>query len=220
MLVYNTYGPTETTVCCSYYNCSAGAAEPDGTYPVGKPVFGTQIEILDENLKPLALGKVGEICVTGGGVTRGYFGPDRKKENEAFVTMKDGRRLYRTGDLGFMKPDGNIGFLHRKDTQVMILGKRVETCEVQNILCECKEVEKGVVTAGTDSQGLSFLTAYVVPSGKDYRESDVRAQMSRFLPDYMMPEFFVTLQNMPVNNNGKVDLKALPAIHKQGGLRI
>lgn len=214
--VYNTYGPSETTVCASYFRCNGTQALPDGTYPIGKAVAGVAIELLDEQARPVPMGKIGEICIFGDGVSSGYIG---KRENDAFVTLEDGRRMYRSGDLGIMQPDGNLLFLHRKDTQVMILGRRVEPFEVQNILCDCRDVEKGVVCAHTDDRGLSYLTAYVVP--KDASKFDmtaVRRTMEKFLPSYMIPEFFVRMDSMPVTPNGKVNGGALPVVMKLNSL--
>ena len=214
--VYNTYGPSETTVCASYFQCNGTQALPDGTYPIGKAVMGVAIELFDEQARPVPMGKIGEICIFGDGVSRGYIG---KRENEVFITLEDGRRMYRSGDLGILQPDGNLLFLYRKDTQVMILGRRVEPFEVQNILCDCREVEKGVVCAHTDDSGLSYLTAYVVP--KDAARFDmasVKRTMEKFLPSYMIPEFFVRLNSMPVTPNGKVNGGALPVVMKSNCL--
>jgi len=212
--VYNTYGPSETTVCASYYRCNGQQALPDGTYPIGKAVLGTKIEIRDEQMKIVRDGQVGEICIFGNGVSRGYIG-ERKIENQAFVTLADGRRMYRSGDLGMMERDGNVLFLHRKDTQVMILGKRVEPCEIQNILSQCDEVETSVVRSETDEQGLAYLTAYVVPKDRNkFYIKHIKRTMSKFLPPYMIPEFFVRLDSMPITPNGKVNSRALPIVMK------
>ncbi len=213
--VYNTYGPSETTVCASYYRCNDAEPLADGTYPVGKPVFGVQIEILDESLAPVKPGEKGEICILGNGVSAGYIG-DRKKENEAFVTRQDGSVLYRSGDLGYFLPDGNIAFLHRKDTQVMILGKRVEPAEVESVLCNCPQVEKAVVRTYTDEQNLSYMAAYVVLKQPEANLSALKKEMGRFLPNYMIPEFFVRMSSLPLNANGKVDSGALPVVMKEG----
>ncbi|MCH4155158.1 MAG: amino acid adenylation domain-containing protein [Muribaculaceae bacterium] len=219
--VYNTYGPSEGTVCASYYHCNNGHAEPDGTYPIGKPVLGTAIEIRDKNLNVVPDGTVGEICIFGGGVSRGYIGDNREKENLAYVDLPDGRKMYRSGDLGIMCPEGTLIFLHRMDSQVMILGKRVETYEVQNILCNCIGVEKGIVCAHNDEQGLAYLTAYIVPKDKlAFRMSEVRETMAKFLPAYMLPEFFVCLNNMPLTSNGKIDNKSLPIIMKTSAIAV
>ena len=214
--VYNTYGPSETTVCASYFRCNGRKAEPDGTFPIGRPVLGTDILLLDENLKPVKAGEEGEICILGDGVSEGYTG-DRKKENEAFVTLRDGTRMYRSGDVGRLLPDGNILFLRRKDTQVMILGKRVEPTEVQNVLCECAGIDSGVVVSHNDTQGLAYLTAYLVPKNGDGIDVDcLRECMGHFLPPYMIPEFFVEMKEIPLTSNGKIDIKSLPVILKSG----
>ena len=212
--VYNTYGPSEITVCCSYFKCNGAKAQPDGTFPVGKPVIEMEILLLDDSGNPVPQGEPGEICIIGEGVSKGYIG-NRAKENEAFVTLPDGRRMYRSGDLGMMLPDGNIHFLRRKDSQVMILGKRVEPEEVQNVLCECCGVENGAVVAHNDTKGLAYLTAYFVPERDEIPDVDeIKACMARFLPSYMIPEFFVQLVELPLNSNGKLDKKRLPIVLK------
>lgn len=133
--------------------------------------------------------------------------------------MDDNRRMYCSGDIGIMQPDGNLLFLYRKDTQEMILGRRVEPAEVQNILCECPEVEKGEVCACVDEQHLPYLIAYIVPKDKRiFKVSAVRKRMEKFLPPYMIPEFFVRMDSMPVTPNGKVNHTALPVVLKIGDL--
>ena len=213
--IYNTYGPSETTVCASYYRCNDATPLSDGTYPIGKPVLGAQIELLDEHMVSVNPGEIGEICILGGGVSAGYIG-NRKKENESFVTRRDGSEIYRSGDLGYILPDGNIAFLHRKDSQVMILGKRVEPVEVESVLCRCPEIEKAVVKPYIDEQNLSYMVAYVVLKQTEACLSTLKKEMARFLPAYMIPEYFVRMTDLPLNANGKVDSKALPVIMKEG----
>lgn len=214
VLVYNTYGPSETTVCASYYKCNGGYALEDGTYPIGKPVLGVEIEIQDRNGNVVKDGETGEICIYGNGVSQGYIG--RKPEQENFIEMRNGRQMYRSGDLGYILPDGNLAFLRRKDKQVMILGKRVECDEVENLLNTCNEVEKGVVCAYTDPNELSYLVAYIVPRDEetfDYHE--LHRKLSMYLTPFMIPEFFVKMQSLPMTANGKVDRKALPVVLKE-----
>ncbi|MBU3217409.1 amino acid adenylation domain-containing protein (plasmid) [Clostridium estertheticum] len=215
--VYNTYGPSETTVCASYFKCNEVTPLPDGTFPIGKAVLGSSIEIMDEHMQPVKPGDIGEICISGGGVSRGYVG-NRKRENKVFVMQKDDQHIYRSGDLGYMLPNGNIVFLRRKDTQVMILGKRVEPDEVESVLCNCPEVKQGIVSPYMDEQGLSYMVAYVVPQSSVSAVSDLKRRMANHLPSYMIPEFFVKLSDMPLTPNGKVDKKALPVVMKAGNL--
>lgn len=213
--VYNTYGPSETTVCASYYRCNGGTVLDDGTYPIGRPVLGTQIEILDAAGRAVPDGRTGELCILGGGVSMGYIG-GHESENAAFETLPDGRVRYHSGDLGYRLPDGNLAFLHRKDTQIMIYGKRVEVSEVESRLYRCAGVRQAVVRACRDEAGLSYMTAYVVPAGAGLKVSALRRALSENLPAFMIPEFFVEMDHLPLNANGKPDLQKLPVVLKEG----
>lgn len=214
--VYNTYGPSETTVCACYFRCNGQKALADGTYSIGKAVLGTSVKILNEQLEEVRPGETGEICIFGDGVSDGYLD---KSKNEMFVTLPDGTRFYRSGDLGYVMPDGNIAFLHRRDTQVMILGKRVEPDEVQNVLGRCRNVRKGVVRPAVDEDGLSYLTAYVVPDHPGLRVSELRAEMAKYLTPFMIPEFFVLMNDIPLTPNGKPDTGELPTVLKAGTVK-
>lgn len=213
--VYNTYGPSETTVCASYYRCNGGTVLADGTYPIGHPVKGAEIRILGQNGKERPAGETGEICIYGGGVSLGYIG-DHAEENRAFEKLPDGRVMYRSGDLGYFLPNGELAFLHRKDTQIMIYGKRVEVSEVESRLYQCKDVQQAVVRAFTDEDGLSYMTAYVVPADQNLKVSEVRKELAENLTDFMIPEFFVKMPRIPLNTNGKPDVTKLPVVMKAG----
>lgn len=205
--IYNTYGPSETCVCATYCNCSVTPEQPDGTYPIGRPVLGVSIQLLDDHLQPVRPGEVGEIVIFGNGVSAGYIG-DRAKENQAFITW-EGQRAYRSGDLGVELADGQIHFLHRRDDQVMILGKRVEPGEVENVISQTHEVKQTYVDPETDAQGLTHLIAYIVPEDETFMLGELKHKMAAYLPAYMIPEDFVVLQSLPLTPNGKVDKSAL-----------
>ena len=192
-------------------------AEPleDGTFSIGKAIKGVEVKILDKNLRELPQGEIGEICIFGEGVNQGYLGNPPEQVN--FVTLPDGTRLYRSGDLGYVMPDGNMAFLHRRDEQVMILGKRVEPEEVENVLNTCPEVERGVVRAFLDENGLHYLTAYIIPK-ENCSLRDVKKWLSDRLTDFMVPEFFVRVRRIPLTHRGKVDVDALPVVMKEGGV--
>lgn len=211
--IYNTYGPSETTVCSNYFRVDNAAPLEDGTFPVGKAVKGVQVKILDKDFNEVPQGETGEICIFGEGVSRGYLGNPPEQEN--FVTLPDGTRMYRSGDLGYELPDGNLAFLHRRDDQVMILGKRVEPEEVENVLNTCPCVERGVVRAFLDDNGLHYLTAYLIPK-EGCKLHDVKEWLSAQLTDFMVPEFFVKVKNIPLTRRGKVDVDALPVVMKEG----
>ena len=206
--VYNTYGPSETTVCASYCRCTKDNVLEDGTFPVGKPVLGTEIKVMDEEGKELPDGEVGELCIFGGGVSNGYIGK-RFEENKAFVNTANGR-MYKSG--GYYLPDGNIAFLHRKDTQIMIKGKRVEVSEVENILTKSELIKQAYVAPKVDDNNLSYMVAYVVLEKENVKLADITDYMKDYLTDFMIPEYFVELKSLPLNANGKVDKTALPNV--------
>lgn len=213
-VIYNTYGPSETTVCATYQRVDNIPALDDGTFPVGKAIKGVEVKIFDDNLHDVPDGETGEICILGNGVSRGYLGDNPEQVN--FLILPDGRRMYRSGDLGYRLPDGSLGFLRRKDNQVMILGKRVEPEEVENVLNECPCVERGVVRAFLDDQGLAYLTAYFVPSHKNCTLGRIREFLGSRLTDFMVPEFFVKMDEIPLTPRGKVNDRALPVVMKEG----
>lgn len=211
--IYNTYGPSETTVCSNYYRIDNATALEDGTFPVGKAVKNVEVKILDENLKEVPQGEKGEICIFGEGVGHGYLGNPPEQVN--YVVLPDGKRLYRSGDLGYLLPDGNVAFLHRKDDQVMILGRRVEPEEVENVLNEYPEIDRGIVRAFKDEAGLHYLVAYIVPN-VGFSLHNLKDWLESKLVNFMIPEFFVAMHHIPVTIRGKVDMEALPVVLKEG----
>ncbi|MDE7476154.1 MAG: AMP-binding protein, partial [Duncaniella sp.] len=213
--IYNTYGPSETTVCSNYFRVDNAEPLDDGTFPIGKAVKGVEVKILDKDLNEVPKGTVGEICIFGEGVSRGYINDAPEQSN--FITLADGTRMYRSGDLGYELYDGNLAFLNRRDNQVMILGKRVEPEEVENVLNTCPQIDRGVVRAFLDENGLHYLTAYVIPKeGTTLKE--IRKYLSDRLANFMVPEFFVKIKSIPLTRRGKVDVEALPVVMKEGGV--
>lgn len=210
--VYNTYGPTETTVCVAYYQCGADALDA-GTIPIGKPVYGAQIYLLDENLKPVKPGEVGEICIAGNGVARGYF-HNAQETQKHFIDNPYGEgRMYKSGDLGVVRADGNIEFIKRKDRQIMIMGKRVEPAEVENVMAGYGGLEAVVVKAYQDERGYPYLVGYLC-SRRKIELSALKKYLQNYLPDFMIPEFFMQLASMPQTPNGKIDRGHLPVVLK------
>ena len=212
--VYNSYAPAEAAAGATLYRCNGSQVLADGAYPMGRAVDGTEVEVLDDRLRSVVPGLEGEICVMGDGVARGYIGEN--PENVNFVNMPDGRRCFCTGDIGYTLADGTVVFLRRKERNVVIGGTRVECDAVADALRRLPEVESGVVCPSTDSQGLAFLTAYIVPRhGLKLSLARLRKKLGRYLSAVSMPKFFVRLKKLPLNPNGDLDEGALPLVRKQ-----
>lgn len=211
--IYNTYGPSETCVCSNYFRIDNADALADGTFLIGKPVKGVDVKILNEKFEEVPLGETGELCIFGEGVGRGYLGNPPEQVN--YVTLPDGTRFYRSGDLGYQLADGNMAFLHRRDDQVMILGRRVEPEEVENVLNEYHDIDRGIVRAFKDEAGLHYLVAYIIPE-VGFSLSSLKEWLKSKLADFMVPEFFVALHKIPVTPRGKVDMDQLPVVLKEG----
>jgi amino acid adenylation domain-containing protein len=204
--ILNHYGPTETTVGVLAHR-AGDAAE---ALPLGTPLGHADVHVLDEALRPVGPGATGEICVGGPCVARGYVGAPHLTA-ERFVPdpfSADGGRLYRTGDRGQVRADGTIEFLGRMDDQVKIRGYRVELREIEAALMRQPEVDAAAAVVRDGSA----LVAYVVPreAGRDLA-APLRSALLRELPDYMIPGAWVMLGALPLNANGKVDRRALPA---------
>lgn len=205
-------GATEATVWSNFFIVD----EVDSKWksiPYGRPIDNNFFYILDEDLKPVANGEVGDLYIGGVGVARGYAN-DPGKTEAAFMTdpfnQDMGGRMYRTGDLGRMMPDHNMEFLGRKDNQVKINGFRVELGEIESVLNSSEEVYNAIVLARDSASGGKRLAAYVVPKGKFDKES-LESFLKTKLPEYMVPSIWMQLESMPLNSNGKIDRNALPA---------
>ncbi|HEY0735442.1 MAG TPA: amino acid adenylation domain-containing protein [Herpetosiphonaceae bacterium] len=213
-VLHNEYGPSETHVVTAYDLPQQTAAWPQRP-PVGRPISNTQVYLLDPQMQPMPLGVPGEVYLGGVQLARGYIGrPDLTAERFIPDPFGDqpGARLYKTGDLARYLPDGNIEFLGRADHQVKIRGFRVEPGEVEVVLGRNPEIRECVVIARADTTGHQRLVAYVVPAeAPGPTTSDLRLFLKQQLPDYMVPSVFVKLDALPLNTNGKVDRKALPA---------
>nr|WP_314492031.1 non-ribosomal peptide synthetase [uncultured Pseudomonas sp.] len=215
----NTYGPTEATVTCSTFDCSPrvrGLAGSSGSVPIGTPLPGRALYILDPHGQPAPVGVVGELTVGGELLARGYHGRAALTA-ERFLPdpFASGGRLYRTGDLVRYRADGNIEYVGRTDHQVKIRGLRVELGEIESRLLALDAVGDCVVVAQRHGH-VHQLVAYVVPAPvaadacATLREH-IKTELRQGLPDYMVPSLFVFLAALPLSPNGKVDRKALPA---------
>ncbi|HEX8903600.1 MAG TPA: AMP-binding protein, partial [Longimicrobiaceae bacterium] len=209
--VLNLYGPTEDT---TYSTCKEVEKGRTAAMSVGRAVWGTETRVLDEALRPVAEGETGEIWMAGAGVTRGYLGaPAMTAERYRPDPLgAPGARMYRTGDVGRVLGDGDLDCLGRMDHQVKVRGFRVEPGEVETALAAHPAVREAVVTAWED-RGEKRLAAYVVPEGAAPGTAELREHLRGRVPEYMVPDAFAFLPELPHTPNGKVDRLALPAPH-------
>ncbi|WP_327329963.1 amino acid adenylation domain-containing protein [Streptomyces sp. NBC_01208] len=213
----NAYGPTETTVCAtmSTFQHADGPLAPDRTVPIGVPVDGTRVHVLDDRLRPVPPGVTGELHVGGGGVARGYHGRAALTASR-FVADPfgaAGSRMYRTGDLVRWTADGQLVYVSRVDDQVKLRGFRIELGEIESALTALPGVAAACAVVREDRPGDRRLVAYTVPAdgadGPD--DSEIRTHLAATLPDHMIPAAHMRLDALPVTPNGKTDRRALPA---------
>nr|ADU56137.1 hypothetical protein CA915-16 [uncultured organism CA915] len=209
--VRNTYGPTETTLCATWKPIEPGA-RIGAELPIGRPMRNRAVYVLDSFLRPVGPGVTGELYLAGTGLARGYLGrPDLTAERFVACSFRRGERMYRTGDLARWNRDGELVFLGRVDDQVKIRGFRVELAEVEAVLAAQPGVREAVVLAREDQPGEKRLVGYVVSDAGEVDTEEIRQQMGRVLPAYMVPVAVVGLVSLPVTANSKVDRRALPA---------
>uniref|UniRef100_UPI000AD87F3E non-ribosomal peptide synthetase n=1 Tax=Paenibacillus polymyxa TaxID=1406 RepID=UPI000AD87F3E len=209
--IYNMYGPTETTVWSTVQELTH-AQEIN----IGRPIANTQIFIMNANGELQPIGIPGELCIAGEGLARGYWNLEdltaEKFVNNPFAGDKAGyERMYRTGDLARWTLDGNIEYLGRMDHQVKIRGYRIELGEIESQLMQVESVREAAVVARVDeTTGQKQMVAYYVAS-QAMGASELRNELGRELPSYMVPSYFIQLEQMPLTPNGKIDRKSLPA---------
>jgi amino acid adenylation domain-containing protein len=210
--LWNMYGPTETAI----YSVVHRVEEVEATVPIGRPVANTRIHLLDRNLQPVPVGVVGELCIGGVGVARGYLGrPDLTAERFVPDPLSDepGTRLYRTGDRARWRGDGSLECLGRVDDQVKLRGFRIEPGEIEAALLGHEAIRFAVVQARESDAADRQLVAYVVlGEGQEPTVTQLRAFLRQTLPAYMIPSSFVTLDSLPLTSTGKVDRRALAAL--------
>ena len=210
--LYNLYGPTEASLAVTYWVCLAEGKER--VIPIGRPMSNAKIYILDKHLEPVPIGVAGELHIGGKAPGRGYlkrpdltadkFIPDAFSEN-------GGERVYKTGDLARYRSDGAIEFLGRLDHQVKIRGMRMELGEVEAALCQHPGVREAVILPYEITSGNKSLVAYVVSKQEPLPTGDeLRSYLRQRLPEYMVPAAFVTLSELPLLSNGKLNRRALP----------
>jgi acyl-coenzyme A synthetase/AMP-(fatty) acid ligase len=220
--LYNLYGPTEAAIDVSYWHCQL--SDDFMSVPIGKPIANIQLYIVDGYSRPVPVGVTGELCIGGIGVARGYLNQP-ELTGEKFIENPFGEgRLYRTGDRARYLPDSNIEFLGRLDNQIKIRGYRIELSEIEAALLSHSDINHAVVMF-QDIGAQQFLVAYIVYKEDEKNKFSIDGRMisetikkylEELLPNYMIPQTYIKLNELPLTSNGKLNKKILPIpeIHK------
>ncbi|MBC8440662.1 MAG: amino acid adenylation domain-containing protein [Deltaproteobacteria bacterium] len=204
--LWNGYGPTEATVYSSFKRINLS----DSVISIGTPPANTQLYVLDSNLKPLPISVPGELCIGGVCVTLGYHNRP-ELTSEKFVDHPKFGRIYRTGDLAKVLSNGEIQYLGRMDDQVKLRGYRIELGEIESALLNCREIKQVAVYLWELSEIDNRIVACCIPSSADPLETiSLRRQLRAILPNYMVPQYFISVETIPLSPNGKVDRRSLP----------
>lgn len=210
--IYNEYGPTEATVGCMTYLYQEDAYD---SVPVGRPIANTRIYLLDHDGHPVPYHMLGEIYIGGDGVSKGYHNLSEetaKRFIKSPFVQKD--MLYKTGDMAYRNEADDIIFYGRVDSEVKIRGNRIDLYEIRQRLLTSHLVQDAVVQVVHRKNKSKQLCAYIIPA-MQYDEETVKQYLKHYLPDYMIPEFYVLLQQFPLTINGKIDYHELPAIDEE-----
>jgi amino acid adenylation domain-containing protein len=203
----NLYGPTEATVDVSYFDCPAH--NDFQTIPIGRPIHNIKLYVIRDG-RQVAIGETGELCIAGVGLARGYLN-NAALTDEKFTDnpVNPGEKIYRTGDMARWLPDGNIEYLGREDHQVKIRGLRIELGEIENTVREYPGITDCIAVVKKYSESIVLIIAYVV-CRSDLDIEDLKHYLKKHLPDYMIPNRFQKIDEMPLTPSGKADRGALP----------
>ena len=203
--VYNGYGPSETTVFSTFTDVTK---HPKVT--IGKPLANTYVYILDKDKKLCPIGIPGELYISGDGVGKGYLNnPDLTKKSFMKDIFNPNLIMYKTGDLVKFLPNGELDYIGRVDNQVKIRGLRIELDEIQKWILQYDNVNKVVLSSSTDKNGRQYLIAYLTVTNR-ISVNELKIYLSRHIPKYMIPTYFMVLDEFPYLPNGKIDKKSLP----------
>ncbi|MFZ1828480.1 MAG: non-ribosomal peptide synthetase, partial [Candidatus Competibacteraceae bacterium] len=213
--LYSLGGATEASIWSIYYPIHE--SDPAwASVPYGRPLRNQTMHVLNEHLHPAPVWVPGDLYIGGIGLAKEYW-RDAEKTAEKFVALPGtGERLYKTGDIGRYFPDGMIEFLGREDFQVKINGYRIELGEIETALCRHPQIRAAVATAHGKNREAKRLIAYVVAAeaGDRPKVEDLKAFLATTIPEYMIPDAWIWLAEIPLSANGKVDRKALPDLEQ------
>ncbi|MEU5366909.1 non-ribosomal peptide synthetase, partial [Streptomyces sp. NPDC005925] len=211
--IVNGYGPAESMGFTTTYRVDQRSV-PDVSVPIGRPVVNKYAYVLDERLRPVPAGVIGEVYLAGDGLAHGYLAQPGTTATRFLPHPfgSAGSRLYRTGDLAHWDRDGALHYAGRTDGQVKIRGFRIEPTEIETVLTTHPHLTQAALAVHTDVDGTPRLVAYTVaadPAGTEPQE--IRRWLRERMPDHMVPAFVVPMERLPLTPNGKIDKRALPA---------
>ncbi|HEY9013807.1 MAG TPA: non-ribosomal peptide synthetase, partial [Gemmatimonadales bacterium] len=210
--LYNLYGPTEATIDSTWQEAERDRLWAGEEVGIGQPIANVQVYVLDQEMRVVPVGVVGELYIGGAGLGRGYLHRPALTA-ERFVphpyATQAGERLYRTGDMVRWLDTGELAYVGRGDAQVKVRGFRIELGEIEAVLASHAAVREAVVVLKADKSGEQRLVAYLVCE-KQPASSELRSYLQERVPEYMVPQVFVSLERLPLTANGKVDRGALP----------
>ena len=210
----NAYGPTENTVVATHWERTKDW-DVSQNLSIGTPVSNTRIYILDGN-SLCGIGLPGELCIAGDGLARGYLNQEKLTKEKFIENPYAEGKLYRTGDVARWLENGDIDYLGRMDDQVKIRGYRIELGEIESALRKQPGVKEAAVIVRTDKRGDKALHGYVVVE-ENVKVSDLKENLSKELPEYMVPNYLAGIERIPINKSGKLDKKNLPEIEVKTG---
>ncbi len=205
--VYNPIGPSE----CSVWDIGGNLNREDGIdIHIGKPIANAQIYITDRYVNLVPIGVIGEICIAGDGVGKGYINNPILTQ-EKFIDNPFGEgKMYKTGDLAYWREDGNIAYVGRNDFQVKIRGLRIELGEIENAISSVDGINMSVVVVRKNSEGRQLICAFY--TGEEKSAQEIKSVIGTKLPKYMLPHIFTHLDEMPLTSSGKTNRNALPKV--------
>lgn len=215
----NLYGPTEATIASSYYTLDGCPSDETQDIPIGTPCAGEQLLVLDDELEPAETGEIGDVYISGAGLSPGYW-QDPKKTEAAFFERSRGEtveRIYRTGDLGWRDDSGLIHYTGRADSQIKSRGYRIELGEIETSLHSLDYLADAAVV-GVDAggfEGKAICCAYASRELPPDANATVRADLSKLVPNYMLPAKWLRMESLPKNANGKIDRPRLRELFAQ-----
>jgi bacitracin synthase 3 len=204
----NVYGPTETTTFTTAYKIKTDSKK----ILIGRPISNTQVYVMNQ-MQLCGIGVKGELCIAGDGVSRGYLNQDTLSKDKFIQNPYGAGKLYRTGDLARWNEEGDLEYIGRDDEQVKIRGFRIELAEIESHIRKHLKVKDVAVIVREDNTGKA-IHAYLV-SNEILHMNQIREELGKELPDYMIPSYMMQIDKLPLNGSNKLDIKSLPVIEKK-----